>query len=278
VFAFVTSAAGLGASLRRRARRALPAGGDGRRPGAAVALRHRLFVSGWSGARVFRGRAVAVSVDAVEAGGLTWYLVEDRERGERVWIAEHEVERSAQVGPGDAVIGYVTVRDGGRPGATREPKAAIRRACEREGWRLVGVVCDDARCPVPERPGLRGALDRIGDGAAAGLVVADLDAAGGSNRALAELLGAVRGAGGGTVALEGDDAAAPEGRRVALADVQARIAALRAAGASPRAIADTLNEEGVPTVGSDPLWRPWSVREAGGAWPPRGPARRRPRP
>ena len=44
------------------------------------------------------------------------------------------------------------------------------------------------------------------------------------------------------------------------------------------AFADALNEEGVPTVGSDPLWRPWSVREAGGAWPPRGPAGRRPRP
>jgi Resolvase, N terminal domain len=278
VFVIATSAAELGACLRRRARRALPAAGDRRPPGATVALRQRLFVSGSSGARAFRGRAVAVSVGDVEAGGPTRYLVDDAGRGERVWIAEHEIERSAALGPGDAVIGYVTVRDGGRPGATREPRAAIRRACAREGWRLIGVVCDDGRCPVPERPGLRGALDRIGDGTAAGLVVADLDEAGGSNRALAELLGAVRGAGGGTVALAGDDAAPTDRRRVALADARARIAELRAAGASPRAIADTLNEEGVPTVGADSLWRPWSVREAGGAWPPRGPARRRPRP
>jgi hypothetical protein len=277
VFAIATSAAEMGASLRRRARRAFPAAGDTPPPGAAVALRHRLFVTGTSGARAFRGRAVAVSVDDVEAGGPTRYLVDDPERGERIWIAEHEIERSAPLGPGDAAIGYVTVVDGGRPGATREPKAAIRRACEREGWRLVGVVCDDARCPVPERPGLRGALDRISDGTAAGLVIADLDEASGSNRALAQLLGAVRGAGGGTVALEADNAAPTERRRVALADAQARIAGLRAAGASPRAIADALNKEGVPTVGSDPLWRPWSVREAGGAWPPRGPARR-PRP
>jgi hypothetical protein len=278
VFAIATSAAEKGASLRRRARRAFPAAGDTPLPGATVALRHRLFVSGSSGARAVRGRAVAVSVDDIEAGGPTRYLVDDPERGERIWIAEHEIEQSAALGPGDAVIGYVTVRDGGRPGATREPKAAIRRACEREGWRLVGIVCDDARCPVPERPGLRGALDRISDGTAAGLVVADLDEASGSNRALAELLGAVRRAGGGTVALEADNAAPTERRRVALADAQARIAELRAAGASPRAIADTLNEEGVLTVGSDPLWRPWSVRDAGGAWPPRGPARRRPRP
>ena len=278
MFAIATSAAEMGASLRRRARRAFPAAVASPPPGAAVALRHRLFVSGSSDARAFRGRAVAVWVDATDAGSSTRYLVDDTERGERIWIAEHEIERSAQLGPGDAVIGYVTVRDGGRPGATREPKAAIRRACEREGWRLIGVVCDDARCPVPERPGLRGALDRISDGTAAGLVAADLDEASGSNHALAELLGAVRRAGAGTVALEGDDAAPTERRRVALADAQARIAELRAAGASPRAIADKLNEEGVRTVGSDPLWRPWSVREAGGAWPPRGPARRRPRP
>jgi DNA invertase Pin-like site-specific DNA recombinase len=69
--------------------------------------------------------------------------------------------------------------------------------------------------------------------------------------------------------------------RTAVADVpelHERIAAMREQGMTLQSIADTLNEEGVPTVGSDPLWRPWSVREAGGAWPPRGPARRRPRP
>ena len=100
---------------------------------------------------------------------------------------------------------------------------------------------------MPERPGLRGALDRIGDGTAAGLVVADLDEASGSNHALAELLGAVRRAGGGHGrARTRRRRPYAERRRVALADAQARIAELRAAGASPRAIADTLNEEGVP--------------------------------
>src|SRR4051794_40867450 len=148
----------MGASLRRRARRAFRPARDTPPPGAAVPLPHRLFVSGTSGARAFRGRAIAVSVNGADADGPTRYLVDEAERGERIWIAEDEIERSAALGPGDAVIGYVTVRDAGRPGAMRTPKAAIRRACEREGWRLVGVVCDDARSPVPERPGLRGAL------------------------------------------------------------------------------------------------------------------------
>jgi hypothetical protein len=269
VFAIAKSAAEIRASLLRRARRASRAAGDAPAPGAAVALRQRLFVSGTSGARAFRGRAVAVSVDA---GGETRYLVDDADRGERIWITEEEIERSAPLTPGDAVIGYVTVRDVGRPGASRTTKAAIRRACEREGWRLLGVVCDDARGRVSERPGLRGALARISDGTAAGLVVADLDEAGGSDRAVPELLGAVRRAGGGTVVLEGAHVAPTEQRRAALADAQSRIAELRAAGLAPRAIADTLNEEGVPTFGPDPRWRPWSIQKVGGPWPPRGPA------
>src|SRR4051794_16786863 len=99
----------MGASLRRRARRASRAAGDVPPPGSAVALRHRLFVSGTSGAHAFRGRAVAV---AVGGAGPTRYLVDDAERGESRWIAETEIERSTPLASGDAVIGYVTVRDG----------------------------------------------------------------------------------------------------------------------------------------------------------------------
>jgi hypothetical protein len=273
--AIATAAAELRAALRRPARRASAAGGDSPPPGAVVALRQRLFVSGTSGARGFRGRAVAV---AVAGPGVTRYLVDDAERG-ALWIDEGEIARCAPVAPGDAVIGYVTVRDGGRPGATRASRAAIRRTCEREGWRLAGVVCDHERCPVGGRPGLRGALERIRAGEAEGLVVADLTAATGSEAGLAALMAAVRRAGGGLAALRDDDLAATgEGRGAALARARARIAELRATGMAPRAIADVLNAEGVPTRGPDPLWQPWSVRETGGAWPPRGPERPRARP
>jgi hypothetical protein len=273
MLAFTTAAADMGASLRRRARRASRADGDSLPPAAAVPLRHRLFVSGTSGAHAFRGRAVAVAVDHV---GPTRYLVDDA--GEQRWIEEGEITRATPLAPRDPVIGYVTVRDGGRPGATRAARASIRRACDRDGWRLVGIVCDHERCPVGERPGLRGALDRIGAGGAAGLLVADLARASGSDAGLAELMAGVRRVGGGVVALEDDDlAATPESRRAALAGARARIAELRATGMAPRAIADTLNAEGVPTLGADPLWRPWSGRAAGGAWPPRGPERRRAR-
>jgi hypothetical protein len=132
--AIATTAADMGASLRRRACRASRAGGDFLPPGSAVALRHRLFVSGTSGAHAFRGRAVAV---AVGDGRPTRYLVDDAERGESLWIDEDEIARSAPLAPGDAVIGYVTVRDGGRPGATgawrrsRSATPSTRRASPR---------------------------------------------------------------------------------------------------------------------------------------------------
>lgn len=277
LLALATPATELRAALRRRAHR--PSSPDGAAPapgsGAAVALRRRLFVSGTSGARGFRGRAVAV---AVAGPGVTRYLVDDAERGQ-LWIDEGEITRCTPLGPGDAVIGYVTVRDGGRPGATRAPRASIRRACEREGWRLVGVVCDDERAPIGARPGLRGALDRIRGGEPAGLVVADIAAATGSDAGAAALMAAVRRAGGGVAALHDDDRAARvDGRPAAHAEARERIAELRATGMAPRVIADVLNAEAVPTRGPDPSWHSWTVRAAGGAWPPRGPERRRARP
>jgi hypothetical protein len=275
MLAITTTATEMRASLRRRARRAPDADGDSSPSSPAVALRRRLFVSGTSGARAFRGRAVAV---AVGGPGSTRYLVADADRGE-LWVDERDIARCTPLGPGDTVIGYVTERDGGRPGATRAARASIRRACEREGWRLVGVVCDDERSPVSARPGLRGALERIGAGAAAGLVVPDLAEATGSDAGLAALMAAVRRAGGGVAALRDDDlATTAEGRPARLPAARARIAELRAGGMAPRAIADVLNAEGVPTRGPDRLWRPWSVRDAGGAWPPRGPERPRARP
>jgi len=275
-------------ALRWRGRHALASGDEadaGPRAGTPVLLRHPLFVSGTTGDGAFRGRAVAVAVDAGADLGAdrTRYLVEGTGRGEPFWVHEADIERSYPLLPGDAVIGYVTIGPLERRSATRAAVAALRATCRRADWRLAGVICDNERDPVADRPGLARALERIAAREAAGLVVADLARAAGSDDALVALLAAVRGAGGGFGAVEPDQLAPPvEGlRRAAVAERAAaaqRIAELRVEGLAPAVIAEVLDEEGFPTPGPDPFWRPWSVREVGGAWPPRGPHRTPPRP
>ena len=64
--------------------------------------------------------------------------------------------------------------------------------------------------------------------------------------------------------------------RAAVADVpeiQDRIAAMRSAGMTLQAIADALNEDGVPTVRGGRLWRPSSVQRATGYRRPSAPGR-----
>jgi hypothetical protein len=275
--------------LRWRGRRA-PAGARegarvGGRVGDPVSLRDPLFVSGTSGEGAFRGRAVAVAVDAGADLGAdrTRYLVEGTGGGEPLWVHEADIERSYPLLPGDAVIGYVTIAPLERRSATRAAVAALRATCRDAEWRLAGVVCDNERDPVVDRPGLTRALERIAAREAAGLVVADLARAAGSDDALVALLAAVRGAGGGFGVVEPDLPAPPAAgvRRAALAERAAaaqRIAELRTDGLAPAVIAEVLDEEGFATPGPDPMWRPWSVREVGGAWPPRGPRRPLPRP
>jgi hypothetical protein len=272
-------------ALRWRGRRATaPHGNDAARAGTPVLLRHPLFVSGTTAEGWFRGRAVAVAVDAGADLGAdrTRYLVEGTGRREPFWVHEADIERSYPLLPGDAVIGYVTIRPLERRSATRAAVAALRATCRRADWRLVGVICDNERDPVTDRPGLARALERIAACEAAGLVVADLTRAAGTGDALAALLSAVRGAGGGFGVVEpGLPVPVEGGRRGALAERAAaarRIAELRTDGLAPAVIAQVLDEEGFPTPGPDPIWRPWSVREVGGAWPLRGPRRPPPRP
>jgi len=270
--------------LRRRiARRARP-GGDAPAPGAEVRLRTPLFVSGADGDGAYRGRAVAVAVDpGAEAGSdRTRYLVEDAGRAAPFWVAETEIERTYPLLPGDAVIGYMTVQPGTRASARRAAVSGLRLACARAGWRLESVVCDSERHGVLERPGLARALERIARRDAAGLLVVDVDRAAGTPAALADLMGAVRAAGGGFAIVEDEDraAAVSSNRRAAVAQraaVARRIAELRTEGLAPQTIADVLNEEGVPPPGVEVAWHPWSVREAGGAWPPRKAGPRPPR-
>ena len=267
------------AAVARPPRTAPPDGDDAPRAGAPVLLRHPLFVSGTTGDGAFRGRAVAVAVDAGADLGAdrTRYLVEGTGRAEPFWVHEADIERSYPLLPGDAVIGYVTVRALERRSATRAAVAGLRATCRRAEWRLVGVICDNERDPVADRPGLARALERIAAREAAGLVVADLARAAGTGDALAALLAAVRGAGGGFGVVDPDPPVPVEGvRRAALAERAAaarRIAELRTEGLAPAVIAEALDEEGFRTPGPDPYWRLWSVREVGGTWPPRGPHR-----
>jgi len=167
-----------------------------------------------------------------------------------------------------ALFGETARAGGRRPGRPR--------------WRLESVVCDSERDGVLERPGLARALERIARREAAGLLVVDVDRAAGTPAAFADLMGAVRTAGGGFAIDEDEDraAAVSSNRRAAVAQraaVARRIAELRVAGLAPQAIADVLNEEGVPPPGVELAWHPWNVREAAGAWPPRGAGRRPPR-
>jgi DNA invertase Pin-like site-specific DNA recombinase len=64
--------------------------------------------------------------------------------------------------------------------------------------------------------------------------------------------------------------------RPAVADkpsLQRRIAEMRASGMTLQAIADTLNEENVPTLRGGAKWRPSSVQAAAGYKRPRRPAK-----
>jgi hypothetical protein len=263
--ALLPATADLRASLRRRPRRDRRPDHDAAPAGTPVALNRRLYVTAATDEAI-SGRAVAVAVD--RRG--TRYLGGGPD-GARRWVAETAVARFSPFGPGDTVIGYVTIGTGAGPRATHAPATAIRRAARRSGWRLAGVACDRGGGPVSEQPALRRALERIAAGKAAGLVVVDLDGVAGSDRAAAELMGAVRLAGGSVVALGADGLGSPDGGPAA---AQERIAALRAAGRGPRAIAEELNAEGLRPPGRDPVWTPWTVRAVGGAWPPRGPRRR----
>ena len=161
----------------------------------------------------------------------------------------------------------------------------------RIGVDVIGVVRDS---PV-------GALERIGTGEVSALLVARLADAAGSLRELVALLDWLDACDGDLIALDvGLDTAtragthvarvlheverwererppgsAPRGRpglahhSPALAD---RIRALRDAGESLQAIANLLNDEGVPTPRGGDRWRPSSVQTALGYRRPRPPA------
>jgi DNA invertase Pin-like site-specific DNA recombinase len=127
----------------------------------------------------FRGHALATRLtvpgerDETER---TSYLVDDVRKAAPIWVRHEDVRRStSRLGPGEAVIGYVTLSPDAAPSEADGPVHAIEAACERSDWELLEVVTDrENGVSSLERPGLSRALEQIADGQARGLVVSDL--------------------------------------------------------------------------------------------------------
>jgi peptidoglycan hydrolase-like protein with peptidoglycan-binding domain/DNA invertase Pin-like site-specific DNA recombinase len=155
-----------------------------------------------------------------------------------------------------------------------------------------------------DRPGLAYALERIANGEASCLVVSQLRRLSTSASDLGRILESIAHNGGRLVALDVEvDTAVPAGRKAAnvlisvgawerervgqrtrkgleaararghrigrpavddMPELKERIAAMRAEGLTLQAIADRLNEEGVPTLRGGEKWRPSSVQAAVG--------------
>jgi DNA invertase Pin-like site-specific DNA recombinase len=206
------------------------------------------------------------------------------------------------------VIGYAScICDGAAAALELKQQAdVIARECRRRGFTLVEVVGE--RSPATgkglDRPGLTYALERIGDGAARGLVVVELSRITTSVGELGDIIDRLlrlkvrfvssadafdTGDDGGHLAAalligvsrwernrisertrNGLQAARMSGRaagRPAVADdpdLSKRIAHMRDQGMTLQAIADRLNEEGVPTVRGGAKWRHSSVQAAAG--------------
>jgi peptidoglycan hydrolase-like protein with peptidoglycan-binding domain/DNA invertase Pin-like site-specific DNA recombinase len=163
---------------------------------------------------------------------------------------------------------------------------------------------EDPRMKGLERPGLTYALEQVAKGEASCLVVSQLRRLSPSASDLGRILESIAAGGGRLVAMDVDiDTAAPAGRKAAnvlisvgawerervgertrkgleaarakgnrvgrpgVEDVprlKERIAAMRASGMTLQAIADRLNEEGIPTLRGGEKWRPSSVQAAVG--------------
>jgi DNA invertase Pin-like site-specific DNA recombinase/peptidoglycan hydrolase-like protein with peptidoglycan-binding domain len=195
---------------------------------------------------------------------------------------------------GAPVLGYVT-SDDLQSAAAHE--AAIRSACEHEGWTLARLI-RDARAGKSRplaRPGLSYALEQLAGGRASRLVVHEFAHIARSMAELRMVLGWFLRTGIALTALDvGLDTGTEEGRTAARAlllvagseqaktvartqsglaaarggrpsvgdhpELASRIRDMRSSGMTLQSIADTLNGEGVPTVRGGRCWRPSSVQ------------------
>jgi peptidoglycan hydrolase-like protein with peptidoglycan-binding domain/DNA invertase Pin-like site-specific DNA recombinase len=163
---------------------------------------------------------------------------------------------------------------------------------------------EEPRVKGLDRPGLTYALERVARGEASCLVVSQLRRLSPSASDLGRILESIAAGGGRLVAMDVDvDTAAPAGRKAAnvlisvgawerervgartrkgleaarakgnrvgrpgvddVPELKERITAMRASGMTLQAIADRLNDEGVPTLRGGEKWRPSSVQAAVG--------------
>jgi peptidoglycan hydrolase-like protein with peptidoglycan-binding domain len=172
----------------------------------------------------------------------------------------------------------------------RDQIAAIRTACGRRGLALGEVITDlvEGKDTMQERPGLQYALRRVAAGEASCLVVAELGRLSRSAPEVDYIVELLRrrdtrlvavGDGldtGSRTGREGDLVSLPERRPtgnantssgLAQRDIPAlkrRIRAMRASGMTLQAIANSLNDENVPTLRGGTMWRPSGVQAAAG--------------
>lgn len=249
----------------------------------------------------FRGMALAMGVPphATEDSAQTRYLIEDPLKAAPVWVRGSEIRRSpSRLAHGDPVIGYVTASHD--PIREQQAFMEIEALCEESGWTLEEIIRERDNGRASSRPGLRRALEHIAAGDARGLVVTDVQSVTDSMSDLGALLEWFREADATLIALDlALDTATAEGHQTAstliavagweserrtararsgLARVDTRdrpsaqtpedrarlierITAMRQAGMTMQAIADQLNNEGVPTTRGGP-WRAASVSSA----------------
>lgn len=193
-----------------------------------------------------------------------------------------------------SVLGYVSTDD---PRSAAPHEEAIRAVCEDRGWALARLVRDarTQRGKALGRPGLSYALEQLTEGKASRLVVHEighlarsvvelrmvlgwfmrtgialtaidvgLDTSSAEGRTAVRALMSVAGSEQARLAARTQPGlAAARARRPAVEDrpeLAERIRAMRSEGMTLQAIADSLNEEGVPTARGAARWRPSSVQ------------------
>jgi DNA invertase Pin-like site-specific DNA recombinase len=198
--------------------------------------------------------------------------------------------------PSVEALGYLCVRAPARLTDTevRRQGEAIGEFCRRKGWDLVALLRDVEVGPKRGwgQPALINVIERLRTGQASCLVVAEVRQLCSSVADLGGILVAVEHAGARFVSLDpGFDTGTPIGRTIGSmltsvsgwerarrremtsaarskaaaahaipSDLRRRIVRLRSAGMTLQAIADQLNDEGVPTIRGGARWRPSSVQ------------------
>jgi DNA invertase Pin-like site-specific DNA recombinase len=207
--------------------------------------------------------------------------------------------------PSVEALGYLWVRAPARPTdrLVRRQEEAVDEFCRRKGWDLVALVRDvevGSRRGLGQ-PALINVIERLRAGHASCLVVAEIKQLCSSIAELGGILEAVENAGARFVSLEpAFDTGTPIGRTIGRmlasvsgwerarraemtsaarskaaaahaipSDLRRRIVRMRSAGLTLQAIADQLNDAGVPTIRGGAKWRPSSVQATLGYKRPR---------